>query len=187
MEINKQKEIFSPMLLIFFGNIGTGKSSVAKKVADELQYEFVHFDNIVWLALDRDKVYGENDEFLISIEETLKVYEIMHVIAKYLLQNKKGVVLESMYFKKQRDEAVQVAKSANVPYQLIEITCSEKEIKDRLEKRKKQDHQTPGFNLYTQFRNMMEGEDSQHITIDTTGKSVKESTNKLLSKLKIAA
>lgn len=171
------------MLLIFFGNIGTGKSSVAKKVAEKLNYEFVHFDNIVWLVLNKERVYGENDEFLVTIDETLKVYEIMHVITKFLLQENKNVVLESMYFKKQRDEAVQVAKDMNIPYKLIEVTCDEEEIKSRLEKRKQKDPQTPGFKLYMQFRDMMEKEDSDHITINTSRKSAEESANEVIKNL----
>ncbi|MBD3252598.1 AAA family ATPase, partial [Candidatus Pacearchaeota archaeon] len=88
------------MLLIFFGQIGTGKSTLAREVAKKLSYEFINFDNIMWLAVNKKKMYSDKDDFLLSIEEIQKVYDSMHVIAKFLLQNKRNTVIESMYFKK---------------------------------------------------------------------------------------
>lgn len=169
------------MLLIFFGQIGTGKSTIAREIAKKLNYEFINFDNVMWLAVNKKKMYGDNDEFLLSMEETQKVYDSMHVLAKFLLQQGKNVVLESMYFKKQRGEAIQVAKDINHDYKLIEIVCDEEEVKRRVNERKKKDPQTPGFDLYLQYRNLLEKEDSEHIILDTTNKTIEESTKELVN------
>ena len=172
------------MLLIFFGQIGTGKTSLAEKAAEKLNCKFINFDNLVWSVLKKDRVYGDNDEFLISFDETLKVYDHMHSIAKDLLQQEKDVVLESMYFKKQREEAVQMAKELGIPYTLIEVTCDEDLIKKRLDKRKREYPQTPGLKLYLQYRDIFEKEDSEHITVDTSNRSTEELAEEIVSKIK---
>ena len=51
------------MLLIFFGNIGTGKSCVAEKVAGKLGYDFVNFDKVMWLVVRKNKMYGDMCKF----------------------------------------------------------------------------------------------------------------------------
>jgi len=43
------------MLLVFFGNIGTGKTSLAKKVAEKLGFELIYFDKMVWQVLKKEK------------------------------------------------------------------------------------------------------------------------------------
>lgn len=171
------------MLLIFFGQIGTGKTSVAKEVAKKLDYEFVNFDNIVWSSLDKRKIYSDKDEFLLTLSETQQVYDSMHKKAESFLKGGKGVVLESMYFKKQRDEAIQLANKIKIPYFLIEVVCDEKVIKRRLEKRKKEDLQTAGFELYLQYRDLMEDEDSKHLLVDTSDKTIEEATDEVIEKL----
>ena len=178
------------MLLILFGKIGTGKSTLSENIANELGFELIRFDDIMWMVFDKDKMYGDNDEFLLSAEEKQKVYDTMHVIAKYFLKQNKSVILESVYFKEQRKQAVNIAKSLNKKYQLIEVVCDEQEIKKRLEKRKIKNAQTPGFNLYLQYNDKhlapSEKEESQHIVIDTTSKTIKESTSELVTLLKRA-
>lgn len=171
------------MLLIFFGRIGTGKTSVAEKVAEKLRYEFINWTGTKWSAVNKKKIYDDNDNFLLTTEEIQKVYDAMHEKAKSLLENGKNVVLESMYFKKQRDQAVQLTKDLGIPYILIEAICNEDEIKERLEKRKRENPQSPGFGLYLKYKDAMEKEDSEHITIDTSGKTVEQSAEEVIGKI----
>lgn len=171
------------MLLIFFGNIGTGKSTIARKVAEKLGFEFINFDNVMWEAVKKDKMYSENDEFLLTMREIQSVYDYMHEKAKELIKQGKGVVLESMYFKKQRDEASQIAKDLGINYKLIEILCHESEIKKRVEKRKQEYPQTAGFQLYLQYKNFVEKEDSNHFVLDTTNKTPDVAVEELLERI----
>ncbi len=171
------------MLLIFFGHIGAGKTSIAKQVARILNYEVICFDDIVKSLYDADKIYGKSDDFLLTLEETQNVYDNMHKIASDALRENQGVILESMYFKKQRDEAIAIAKHYEVPYKLIEITCDEKVIRERLTKRKKQDDKTPGFELYLKYKDMLESEIEPYATIDTTNKSVEETAREVTTNL----
>lgn len=170
-------------LLIFFGHIGTGKTSVAKKVAEILDYQFINFDTYVWKVSDRKEVYGKNDEFLLTFDEIQEVYDEMHTKALNTLNNKSGVVLESMYFQKQRNEAIDLAKKSGVEYVLVEIVCDESVIKQRLEKRKDKDYQTPGYNLYLQYKDLLEDEQSPHIIINTTNSSIEEAAAVVLNQL----
>ena len=171
------------MLLIFFGQIGTGKTSVAKRVSEELGFNFIYFDKVMKLIVDKTKYYGEDGGFLLIDEEIKKVYKYMNDLARNLIKKGKNVILESMYFKEEREEAVKIAKEMKVPFVLIEVVCDEKEIKRRLEKRKKQETQTPGFKLYLEYKDIFEKEDSDHIIIDTTNKSIKESAEEVIKRL----
>jgi len=172
------------MLLIFFGHIGTGKTSIAKNVAARLGYEAICFDDIVKEIFGEKKIYGGNDNFQLSLEETQKVYDKMHKQAEDKLKVGQGVVLESMYFKKQRDGALDIAKHLSRPYKLIEIICDEDVIQKRLVQRKQQDDQTPGYTLYLKYKNLLESEPESHIIVDTTNKSIEESTQEVMANIK---
>ena len=154
---------------------------MAKKLAEKLSYKFICFDETVWQVSKRDKLYDENDNLLLSMDEVLKVYNSMHDKAKSLLKKGKNVILDSMYFKKQRDEAVEIAKECKTLFYLIEVTCKESIIKRRLEKRKTQVPQSPGFKLYLKYRDNFEPEESKHITIDTSYKSVEECVSEVIT------
>lgn len=173
------------MLYIFFGNIGTGKTTLAKLLAKRKNYKLIYFDDVVWQSFKK-QIYDKHDNFLLSMEETQKVYDRMHNIAQCFLQQGENVILESMYFKKQREQAIEVAEKMNIVYKIIEITCKEARIKKRLARRKKENLQLPGLKLYKQYKNYLEPEISYHITIDTTNKTVEESYTELIRQLMLA-
>jgi predicted kinase len=172
------------MLIIFFGNIGTGKTSLAKITAKKLSFELVYFDNEVKQVFNNKKIYDENDNFLLNNKEILKVYDFMFNKTKNLLKNNKNVVLESMFFKKQRKKAISLAKASKITYILIEVICDESIIKARLNERKKINPQTPGYNLYIKYRYLMDKEKSDHIIIDTSNKSIEDSLKEVINKIK---
>ena len=171
------------MLLIFFGNIGTGKSTLAKALAERLNYELVYFDKCVWHSLKKEKIYSDKDEFLLTPEEIQKVYDEMHTIARSLLKKEKNVILESVYFQKQRKEAIQIAEESDVDFRLVEVVCDEKTVEKRLKKRKKENPQTAGFRLYKEYKERFEEEVKPHIVIDTTDKTAEESAQELIERL----
>ncbi len=171
------------MLIIFFGNIGAGKTSLAEAFARLRGFEFICFDHMVSESVEKQMIYSADDEFLLSTGEIEKVYSDMHLKAANLIKQGRSVVLESMYFRKQREDAKSIAKTLNVPYRLVEFVCEEHETLLRLKKRKEQNPQTAGERLYRSYKEYMEPEPEAHVVLDTTGKSLMESLRLLESKL----
>ena len=129
------------MLIIIYGNLGTGKSTLAKILSEKKGYKLIRFDEV--MLLFKDKVYRTQDnDFLLKKEDVLKVYETMHKLAKETLKQGKNVILESLYLKNQREDAKKIAKETKNEYVIIEVGCDEKEIKKRLAKRKKRSTNT---------------------------------------------
>jgi len=129
------------VLIIIYGNLGTGKSTLAKILSEKKGYKLIRFDEV--MLLFKDKVYRTQDnDFLLKKEDVLKVYETMHKLAKETLKQGKNVILESLYLKNQREDAKKIAKETKNEYVIIEVGCDEKEIKKRLAKRKKRSTNT---------------------------------------------
>ena len=86
------------------------------------------------------------------LKEIQTVYDKMHDTALLHLKRGEDVVLESMYFKTQREQAIELTIKTNLPYKIIEIVCTEMEIEKRLAKRKLSKVQLPGLKLYREFK-----------------------------------
>lgn len=171
------------MLIIFFGNIGVGKTTLAEAFARMNNFEFICFDKMVHESSGRKKMYSEDDKFLLSAAEISKVYADMHLLAANKIKQGKTVVLESMYFEKQRYDAKLIARTLNVKYKVVEVVCDENIVKERLEQRKEIHSQSGGFNLYLEYKQFLEPEKEEHSKIDTTNKDLFESLKELESKL----
>ena len=71
-------------LLVIYGNIGVGKTTLAKRFSEKYQFECICFDDVAPTIFGK-KVYGEDGSFLPSYKETQKIYDAMHARAKELL------------------------------------------------------------------------------------------------------
>jgi predicted kinase len=165
------------MLILIFGNVGVGKTTLAKALSKKLHYELVHFDEIVKLAFPKIKIYGKNDTFTLGYGRIQKTYHCMEVLAAYLLQQKKNVVLESVYFKKNRDEVVRMAERAGETMLLVHVTCTKPVAKKRLHARKRANEQSAGYKIHLEYDKRMGVEEREHIVIDTTETSTREGVN----------
>ncbi|MAF34854.1 hypothetical protein CMO91_03330 [Candidatus Woesearchaeota archaeon] len=152
-------------MIIIYGNIGTGKTTLAKELTKH-GFVAICFDDVVKM---HDKVYGEDGSFLLSLAQTQEVYDKMHEQAKALLAQGKKVVLESMYFKEQRDQAKALGKHV-----LVEVACDETAIKERLQSRT----EGPDLKLYLHYKDMMESEDC--LKIDTTNTTPEQACEQVL-------
>jgi len=168
------------MLIIIYGNLGTGKSSLGKMLSEKKGFELIQFDKEMWKF--KDKIYTKEDDFLLEKKEILKVYENMHKLAKNMLKQSKTVILDSLYLKQQREDAKEIAKQTNNKWIIVEVSCDEKEIRKRLTKRKKEDVKTPGFKLYLEYKNLLEKEPNC-IKINTSSKNIEESYEELIKKI----
>ncbi len=165
---------FGSVLILLFGNVGTGKTTLAKALSEQLDYELVHFDEIVQLVFPGKKIYGKNDTFTLGCGRIQKTYHCMEVLAAYLLQQKRNVILESVYFQKNRGEVIRMAQRMNVPLLMVHVTCSKTAAKKRSQLRKKINEQSAGYKIHLEYDARMGIEEREHIVIDTTETSVRE-------------
>jgi Predicted kinase len=169
----------NPTLFIFSGLPGSGKSTIAKKIASTLRATHLRIDTIE---------QGLRD--LCNIQVQGEGYRLSYRIAKDNLSIGNNVISDSCNpWKLTRNEWENVAKECNSNYVNIEIICSNiSEHKERIINRK---NEIEGLILpdWEEIVNRnYEKWDREHIVIDTASKSIEESINELedeLAKMKI--
>jgi predicted kinase len=171
------------MLLIIFGEIGVGKSSLAKTLASSLAFHLIQFDPLVPTVTGKEKMYGDDGEFLLSDDDVEKVHAKMRNLAEQSLKEDRHVIVESMYFKKQRDQIIALAEKMKVPYHLIEVVCDDKEVRTRIAKRLSENMQSANVELFLENRGFLKDEKRVHLIIDTTGKTFEECTREVIQEL----
>jgi len=162
------------MLIIIFGEIGAGKSTLAKALASKFGFHLIQFDPLVFSVTGKKKMYGDDGAFLLTDEDIERVHEEMRNNAMEFLRAGKKVIAESMYFRKQREAMIARAKKMNIQFHLIEVTCDEKEIHFRIKERLKVNSQSAGVDLFRENMGKLNDEERSHLILDTTGKSVEE-------------
>ena len=161
----------TPILYIFSGLPGTGKSTLAKMLAKALKCTYVRIDTVEQGLRDlcHFNVQGEG-------------YRLSYRIASNNLNLGISTIVDSCNpIRLTRNEWVEVAKSANSNFINIEVICSDKHVhKKRVEERISQ---MPNLKLTTweeiQKRSYDEWGDEKRIVIDTANSSKETSFKEL--------
>jgi predicted kinase len=136
----KQKNPPPPVLYVFFGMIATGKSTVAQAWArhkgglctcnsDRIRKDLA---GIKPTAAQREAV----DAGIYAKEFSKKTYETLRQKAQACLQQGDSVILDASYqYARDRQELRDLAKSLNCRIYFILCTCSEREMKRRMDLR----------------------------------------------------
>jgi Predicted kinase len=169
-----------PTLYIFSGLPGTGKSTLAKLVAQHYRALYLRIDTIE---------QGLRD--LCSLVIQSEGYRLSYRIAGDNLRLGLNVVADSCNpIELTRREWEQVAREAEADFRNIEVICSDAaEHRVRIETRRTEPPELLGLKLPT----WDEVENREYhpwnvdrIIVDTTGRSVSESANELLAQLEEA-
>lgn len=165
-----------PLLIVFSGLPGVGKTVIAKELARQIGAAYVRIDSIEQALRDSGLLKGPLDD---------TGYCISHAIAADNLRLGRIVVADCVNpLKLTRDAWVGIADTAGVPAIEIEVICS-----DRAEHRRRVETRAgdvPGLRLPT-WEEVTSREyhpwDGEHLVIDTAGSTIQESLSKILQML----
>ncbi len=128
-----------PYLMITSGLTGTGKSRLAETLAQDLDMALFQSDRIrkeicgMPPEEHRLEAFGEG---IYTKEMSRKTYQALLARAKDALQQGRPVILDAAYLKDgERRKAEGLAEQQGVPFFILEVTCSDAEVKKRLSTR----------------------------------------------------
>ncbi len=187
-----QKNRTPPVLYVFFGMIATGKSTVALAWARHKGLCAYNSDRIRKELAGINPTAGQResvDAGIYAKEFSRKTYETLRKKAQACLQQGNSVILDASYqYARDRQELRDLAKSLSCRVYFILCTCSEREMKQRMELRAQDPTSVSDgrWEIYLKQRQRFEPPDelaaSELIIIDTrapVGKIVQELEGKL--------
>lgn len=133
-----------PVLIIFMGRVGTGKSTLAIHLADKLNIYSISSDyvrkSLAGLPLE-ERTPASDRPSLYSSEMTRKTYGRMLNSAMHEIAKGRPVILDATFSRKERRQKLrEKLEKETIPYLFIEAQASDKTILARLEAREeKQD------------------------------------------------
>jgi aminoglycoside phosphotransferase family enzyme/predicted kinase len=128
-----------PLALVMMGRIGTGKTTISKRLASELNWPVLSSDeirkNLAAVPLTqrtppelRDKIY--------SVEMTQQTYKKLLQDGLGVLKKNRGVILDATFSTRALREFLRdESNKANVQFQFVELDVDPGEIKKRLKDR----------------------------------------------------
>ncbi|MDT8316627.1 MAG: AAA family ATPase [bacterium] len=188
MPVNKKK--VKPLLVVLCGLIGTGKSTLAAKLAETTGFEVLRSDELRkgLAGLDRkEHRYESFGEGIYSEGFFDATYKELLREASRLLDKGGGVILDASFKKeKYRSDARDMAERFKIPFLLIECRCPDEVIKQRLEKREREgldisDGRWPVFlKQKNDFEDIKEISKKEHLIINTH-KALSDNLKEILS------
>ncbi len=173
-------------LVLVMGMIGTGKTSLAQRLARELDMALISSDPLRKELAGLDPYQRVKEGFgqgLYSPEMTERVYTTMMERAREFLEKEKGVILDATFAqKKWRNMARKLAQERKVPYLIVVTTAPEEVVKERLEKREKEKVVSDGrWDVYLKHRDkfQMPQDEGPLLVLDT-----REELDSLVKKVK---
>lgn len=182
-----------PLLFLIAGLSGTGKSTVARKIAVDYHAMLINTDIVRKEAAGIDRYEQHHDQFNTGLYDPKKVdetYELVMQRASPLLQNGDNVVLDATFQKKKyREMAHHIAAKHHAKIISIQCICPDETVKKRLDERIRKKSVSDGrWEIYQVQKTTFEPftPEEHLLTIDTSEESYeyrKEFYTKLLTSI----
>jgi aminoglycoside phosphotransferase family enzyme/predicted kinase len=136
------RQKLNPTLIITCGLMGSGKSSIANALSFELGLETATADavrkNIAGVPLQQHREYGYGQGIYTPAWNSATYGKLLN-LAENALCNNQSIIIDAT-FRRSEDRNVfrSLAKRLHAKFYIIETSCSEKSIKDRLAARRSQ-------------------------------------------------
>jgi len=166
------------MLILICGLPGTGKSTIAMRLASRLKASLLRTD-VIRKKLFPSPEYTEAEKEL--------VYRATFLIAEYLLKAGVCVIIDGTFYRRSlRKMVYEVAERTGVRKAVIECTAPEHVIRRRMERRKGRNLPTDAdYQVYLKIRGQWEPIEGEHLLIDTS-KSISQNLREVLEYLRAA-
>ena len=145
------------MLVMICGLPGTGKTTLAKAVAERINAVHISSDTVRMKMLE-ERTY--------SAEEKEKIYDTILEEAEKQLKEGKNVILDATFYKKALREKVRVIAA---DFFIVECTTHENLIKERIFARKKEETESEAdYKVYKKVKTEFEPIAERHFAVDTS-------------------
>jgi len=167
-----------PLVFLVVGLSGTGKSTVARKIAVDYHATQINTDVVRKEIAGIDKFEQRHDQFNTGLYDPKKIddtYEKVMTRAAIFLKKNENVVLDATFQKKKyRDMARHVAAKYHAALVELQCVCPDDVVKKRLEDRLKKKSVSDGrWEIYLQQKTTFEPFSSEDncLTMDTSDES----------------
>jgi len=178
-----------PILVVIVGLVGTGKTTVAKALAERLGLEYISSDETRKRLAGMPETEHRQEGFdrgIYSPAFTDSVYDVILDMAGEGLLGGKSVVLDASFISEERRSwAKWQAHICGAGFYAVECRCDEKIIKERLSSRR--DTPSDGtWDVYLEQKKVFEPPDEilaeRHIVVDTA-KPIERIVNKIVERM----
>jgi hypothetical protein len=166
------------MLVLITGLPGTGKSTVANRLAKRINARVLRTDEIRKRLFAKPKYTEEEKEI---------VYKTLFLIAENLLRARRNVVIDGTFYKRSlRRQIYRTAALRRSKLIIVECIASEEAIARRMKRREKRRIRLSDadFEVYKKIKREYEPIISEHIVLDTT-RPLNETLNELYSNISL--
>jgi hypothetical protein len=150
------------MLLLVCGLPGTGKSTIARRLSKKYLAPILRTDEIRKEIIERP-TYTE--------EEKRLVYKVTFLVAKYLLESGRNVILDGTFYKRAlRHQVYDLARRTRARLEIIECTAPNYVIKRRMERRRRRKYELSDadYDVYLKIKSQFEPIEREHLSVDTS-------------------
>lgn len=158
-----------PLVILLAGLPGTGKSTLARKLARRYKLEHISTDSVrkrIFRDVRRDN-FGKGSY---SNKQRMVVYDTIYYVLYTLLKHGVGCVLDGTFYQDQmRAKIGRICARFNAKYILVMVTCPEEIINKRFEEREKRERRTlsdADSKIYERFKQLFEQTKLQHLNVD---------------------
>lgn len=165
------------MLILICGLPATGKSTVARRLAKLTRAELLRTDAI------RKRIILKPSY---SKKEKNTVYRTVFLLADYLIKNGVDVIIDGTFYTESlRREAQEIAKRRGARFFLVETSCPEKLVLERLKRRKRSLRSLSDADLevYYKIKKIFEPITEEHITVETAW-DIKKAVNEAYEQIR---
>jgi uncharacterized protein len=166
-----------PMLLLVCGLMGTGKSTLARALAEALSWNWVCADILrkeIAQISPQERRYEIFHQGIYAPDFSRKTYQTLFDRARTFLEGGSSVILDASFKKeKDRSTALTLAQEVDADFLLVECTCGDEIIRERLARRMHNNNQPSDgrWELFPKqkedFEKFEEVASRRHLTLDT--------------------
>jgi predicted kinase len=173
-----------PALVMLVGLPGTGKSTLARRLAEELPAIIIESDQVRQMLFDPPRY---------SAEESRRVHLVCHILMGWYLRHYYHVVYDATnLYEYHRQLVYRLAEHSGARLLVAEITAAEEVVRRRLaprrgelpDPRRRGDYSDADWDVYLSMRRRAEPIRHEHLTLDTSQGDLDGAIEKLRAAVK---